>query len=283
MISPSLLELPDLTFLDLSENDFNQSNLPEFIGSLSNLKHLDLSWANLSGPISHQLENLLHLQFLNLKGNDLIIIENLEWLPHLPSIEYLDLTSLYLSAVNDWLEVVSYLSNLTTLSLWGCDLPSQRFSSLSGFNYWKSLSSLESLNLDTNKLVSLPKSIGDICTLRKLYFLFNNPNIQLVELINNWSRCVEDSLENLRLSYNQLTGSLPNFALFPLLKYLDLSKNFLNGIVPKSIGNLYKLECLDLSSNFLQGTMSEPHFSNLSKLWYLDISNNSLALEFNFN
>ena len=46
MISPSLLELPDLTFLDLSDNDFNQSNLPEFIGSLNNLKHLDLSWAN---------------------------------------------------------------------------------------------------------------------------------------------------------------------------------------------------------------------------------------------
>ena len=157
MISPSLHELPNLIFLDLSDNDFNQNNLPEFIGSLSNLKHLDLSWANLSGPISHQFENLLHLQYLNLKGNDLIIIENLEWLSHLPSIEYLDLTSLNLSVVNDWLDVVSHLANLTTLSLLACDLPSQRFSSLSSFNYWKSLTSLESLNFDTNKLVSLPK------------------------------------------------------------------------------------------------------------------------------
>ena len=283
MISPSLLELPDLTFLDLSDNDFNQSNLPEFIGSLSNLKHLDLSSTNLSGPISHQLKNLSHLQFLNLRGNDLIIIENLEWLSHLPSIEYLDLTSVNLSVVHDWLEVVSHLSNLTTLSLWGCDLPSQMFSSLSGFNYWKSLTSLESLNLDTNNLVSLPKSIGDICTLRKLYFSYNNLNAQLVELINNLSRCAKDSLESLGLSSNQLTGSLPNFALFPSLKHLDLSKNILNGIVPKSIGSLYKLEGLDMSWNFLQGTLSEPHFSNLSKLSYLDLSNNSLALEFNVN
>ena len=110
MISPSLLELPGLNFLDLSENDFNQRNLLEFIRSLSNLKHLDLSRANLFGPISRQLGNLLHLQYLNLKGNDLIIIENLEWLSHLPSIEYLDLTSLNLSVVNDWLEVVSHLS-----------------------------------------------------------------------------------------------------------------------------------------------------------------------------
>uniref|UniRef100_A0A7N2MLG3 Leucine-rich repeat-containing N-terminal plant-type domain-containing protein n=1 Tax=Quercus lobata TaxID=97700 RepID=A0A7N2MLG3_QUELO len=91
MISPSLPELPDLTFLDLSQNDFNQSNLPELIRSLSNLKHLDLSRTNLSGPISHQLENLSHLQYLNLLGNRFIIIENLEWLSHLPSIEYLDL------------------------------------------------------------------------------------------------------------------------------------------------------------------------------------------------
>ncbi|XP_065625009.1 receptor-like protein EIX2 [Quercus suber] len=283
MISPCLLEFPDLTFLDLSENDFNQSNLPEFIGSLSNLKHLDLSWTNLSGPISHQLENLSHLQFLNLLGNDLIIIENLEWLSHLPSIEYLDLTSINLSVVNDWLEVVSHLSNLTTLNLWGCDLPSQMFSSLSGFNYWKSLTSLESLNLNPNKLVSLPKPIGDICTLRKLYFFFNNANAQLVELVNNLSRYAKDSLEDLGLSYNQLTGSLPNFTLFPSLKYLGLSNNILNGTVPKSIGSLYKLEWLDMSSNFLQGTMSEAHFSNLSKLRYLDLSSNSLALEFNFN
>ena len=35
MISPSLLELPYLTFLDLSGNDFKRSHIPEFIGSLS--------------------------------------------------------------------------------------------------------------------------------------------------------------------------------------------------------------------------------------------------------
>lgn len=157
------------------------------------------------------------------------------------------------------------------------------FSSPSNFNYWKSLTSLESFDLDTNILDSLPKSIGDICTLRKLFFSYNNPNAQLVDLINNFSRCVKDPLEDLGLSNNQLTGSLPNFALFPSLKYLDLSNNILNGTVPKSIGSLYKLEGLDMSWNFLQGTISEPHFSDLSKLSYLDLSNNSLALEFSFN
>ena len=59
-ISPSLLELHHLTFLDLSGIDFNESPIPKFIGSLSNLKYLDLSWTNLSGPVPHQLENLSH-------------------------------------------------------------------------------------------------------------------------------------------------------------------------------------------------------------------------------
>ena len=43
-----LLELPYLTFLDLSGNDFKQSHIPEFIGSLSNLKYLDLYRAKLT-------------------------------------------------------------------------------------------------------------------------------------------------------------------------------------------------------------------------------------------
>ncbi|KAM4068879.1 hypothetical protein ACB094_12G045600 [Castanea mollissima] len=214
MISPSLLELSDLNFLDHGDNDFTQNNLLEFIGSL----------------------------------------------------KYLALASLNLSV---------------------------RFSSLFGFNYWKSLTSLESLNLDTNKLVSLPKSIGNACTLSKLLpkeekKKKTKPNTnQALSLspppLIHLYRCAKESLEDLGLSNNQLTGSLPNFAIFPSLKYLDLSFNILNGTVPKSIGNLYKLEYLDMSWNFPQGTISEPHFSDLSKLLHLDLSNNSLALEFNFN
>jgi EIX receptor 1/2 len=112
MISSLLLELPYLTFLDLSPNDFNRSHIPKFFSSLSNLKHLDLSFANLSGPISSKLKNLSHLQYLNLGWNGpngLKINENLKWLSHLSSIEYLDLSSTNLNVSNDWLEVVSHL------------------------------------------------------------------------------------------------------------------------------------------------------------------------------
>ena len=159
MISPSLFELPYLTFLDLSSNDFNQSHIPKFIGSLNNLKHLDLSWANLSGPIPHELENLSHLQYLNLGRNDLKIIENLKWLSLMSSLEYLDLSSTNLSVVaNDWLEVVSHLPNLKTLCLWLCDLPPMSLSSLPRFNYSKSFAPLETLDLHHNQFVHIPKS-----------------------------------------------------------------------------------------------------------------------------
>ncbi|KAK4571393.1 hypothetical protein RGQ29_029991 [Quercus rubra] len=283
MISSSLLELPYLTFLDLSGNDFNQSYIPKFIGSLSNLKHLDLTYANLSGPIPHHLQNLSHLQLLYLGWNHWKNIENLEWLSHLSSIEDLDLSFTNLSVANDWLEVVSRLPKLKSLILQFCDLSPMSLSSFPRFNDSKSFASLKSLYLPENQLVHIPKSIGNICTLRELTLWSNHLNGQLVELITNLSGCAKDSLEILELSYNQITGSLPNFATFPSLKEIDLSMNKLNGTLPKSIENLYKLEALSVSSNFLVGVISESLFSNLSKLRYLHLSNNSLSLEFSFD
>ena len=53
--------------------------------------------------------------------------------------------------------------------------------------------------------------------------------------------------------------------------------------MPKSIGNLFNLEFLFVSSNFLHGVISEAHFSNLSKLQYVGLSNNSFTFEFSFN
>ncbi|PRQ60941.1 putative leucine-rich repeat-containing, plant-type, leucine-rich repeat domain, L [Rosa chinensis] len=63
-ISPSLLELRYLNYLDLSYNDFGGMIIPKFIGSLSQLKELKLADANFSGPIPPQLGNLSNCTLL---------------------------------------------------------------------------------------------------------------------------------------------------------------------------------------------------------------------------
>ena len=48
-LSPSLLGLKQLKHLDLSCNDFGKIQVPEFIGSLGNLRYLNLLSSNFSG------------------------------------------------------------------------------------------------------------------------------------------------------------------------------------------------------------------------------------------
>ncbi|GAB2261646.1 hypothetical protein Droror1_Dr00002643 [Drosera rotundifolia] len=56
--SALLLDLKHLVYLGLSGNDFGTSRIPEFIGSMKQLEHLDLSNSNFLGLVPHQLDNL---------------------------------------------------------------------------------------------------------------------------------------------------------------------------------------------------------------------------------
>ncbi|KAM3749849.1 hypothetical protein ACB098_05G216700 [Castanea mollissima] len=273
-LSPFLSELQYLTFLDVSYNDFNHTQIPKSIGSLSNLRHLDLYNANFGRNIPFQLGNLSNLQYLDLGWNN-FNPENLEWLCPLSSLCFLRMSFVNLSKVNNWLEVVNKLPHLTSLHLRSCNLPN-----IFPVPHVNSSASLDVLNLSYNNL-TLSSSI--------LEWLFNS-NTSVVKLYlfdNQFQGLIPDafsriySLEVLILDDNEFEGGIPkSFSGMCNLKTLSLSSNNLGeqllGIVHNLTGCAnHSIEKLYLDNNHIMGSFPDlTTFSSLRGLW---LSNNRLS------
>ncbi|GLT30911.1 hypothetical protein SLA2020_056860 [Shorea laevis] len=88
------------------------------------------------------------------------------------------------------------------------------------------------------------------------------------------------SLHFLDLSRNKLQGNIPKCLCENLhVKELSLSNNFLIGKINACLRNMTSLEYLDLSYNRFNASFSLSHFANLSRLSYLDISWSFLEVE----
>ncbi|XP_034205238.1 receptor-like protein EIX2 [Prunus dulcis] len=316
--------LSSLTYLDLSAIDFNGSQIPDFIGSLTNLTYLSLHSCNLVGQIPSSFGNLTQLQHLDLSYNQ-FRAENLNWLPALSSLTYLDLSQNNLSTVFDWPKaVLNKLPKLVELTLVNCSLPpilsttlyktnsstslvyvrlsdnhltssiflwlsnystslvslDLSYNNLAGFipDFIGNMSSLVDLDLSGNQIVGAnPNSFARLCNLRRLWLQRNHMSGQLSQLL---PRCAQNSLGYLDLSENVLVGSLNNLTSFSSLEVLYLNANQLSGKIPESIGQMSQLGNINFSINSLEGVVSETHFSKLSKLRLLDLSYNSLVLNF---
>jgi hypothetical protein len=81
------------------------------------------------------------------------------------------------------------------------------------------------------------------------------------------------------ISGNQISGMLPDFSIFSSLTLLDLSSNKLHGEIPTTIGSVAELSVMLLADNYFEGIICESHFTNLSKLEWLDLSHNSLTVK----
>ncbi|KAJ1386134.1 Leucine-rich repeat [Sesbania bispinosa] len=283
----SLLELPYLSSLNLSGNDFMQSQVPAFLGNMKNLKHLDLSYANFKGNLPHNLGNLSQLESLDLSGSDNSLrVDNLKWLHGLPSLKNLDLSGVDLSSNgNDWFLDISMLPSLVTLRLSSCQL------------YLLPPSPPE-LNCDS--LVTLDLSFNYFHNTIPYWLFENCHHLQHLNIRNNQLQGpIPDSIERLKslvaldLSNNELTGSIPSTlgqidsqnraGTNTYLKELRLSNNQLNGSLERSLAQLSKLVVLDLVHNKLEGNISDAHLANLSSLKVLDLSFNRVTLNLSEN
>lgn len=157
-------------------------------------------------------------------------------------------------------EAIRYLTSLESLIL--------RYNQLITLPNWiGKLKSLKFLNLNVNNLNSLPKSLESLSFLKGL-FLWKNElrslpseigNLSNLELLNLRLNCLEKlpdtignlrSLKELNLHDNQLTHLPNSVTQLKKLEELNLSWNFLKTI-PVSIGSLTSLKMLDIEKNEL--------------------------------
>ncbi len=106
----------------------------------------------------------------------------------------------------------------------------------------------------------------------------NNDNWLTDAPLSDWYGVATDRsgfVVELRLSGNELSGSIPDLSALTNLTWLDLNNNQLSGSVP-DLSALANLNILGLNNNELSGSV--PDLSALSNLTHLDLKNNELCL-----
>ncbi|CAL5391030.1 unnamed protein product [Camellia sinensis] len=288
----SIFYLPNLQVLDVSSNRYLTGHLPEFhpssplqqlmlsetsfsgklpdsIGNLNFLNHLDFSGCYFSGFLPASLGNLTQLNYVSLSSNHLSgeIPSHITNLTHLI---WLDLSINQLRSPTP--RSFSELKNLEILDL--------SFNNLGGLELeiFLMLKNLTYLYLSGNKLTVLTKKTSNNSLTKLKVLELNSCNLREFP---NFLR-FQDKLEVLSLAENKIHGKIPAWMLnisVETLSLISLRNNFLTGFEQHpDILPWYNFLHLDLSYNMLQGPLPiPPLICRLSSLHFLDLSNNNLT------
>ncbi|XP_058211407.1 receptor-like protein 7 [Rhododendron vialii] len=241
----SIFSLVHLRQLNLADNHFNYSQIPNGIGNLSRLRSLNLHSSFFSGQIPLEISSLSQLTFLDLSRY---------FDPY--STEYL--LKLEKPSLRD---LVQNLTNLKVLDLSAVNVSSTVPHALS------SMTSLTILYLRSCLLYGeFPMGI------------FRLPNLQILDVSDNenlFGYLPEFSpgspLEGLLIGQTNFSGLLPNsIGNLDSLNVLKLGESNFYGMLPSSLGNLAQLTYLDVSGNNFWGQVPSS-IANLSKLTVLGL------------
>ncbi len=131
---------------------------------------------------------------------------------------------------------------------------------------------LQTLNLNGNRLRTLPLSLKSLENLSVLKLSRNNLGQSMCEIFGIISSI--SSLRELQLTDNHLSGPLPPFPRCTNLEVLDLHANAITSL-PEQLAECRKLRRLDVSSNRI--TKVPP--LDLTELTNLNISSNQIDIE----
>ncbi|TVU24874.1 hypothetical protein EJB05_27337, partial [Eragrostis curvula] len=297
-LSPSLLSLEYLEYLDLSWSFLEGPlSIPEFLGSMKNLRHLDLSgmpfsgimpsflgnlsyleyldlsYTSFSGNVPPQLGNLSNLQQLGLSWVQKLYSTDISWLSHLHLLEYLDMSSVNLRAAVDWPHVLNRLPSMQAINLDSCSLQSAN-QSLAHQN----LTNLVQLHLSYNRFDHLVASC----------WFWNLSNIESLSLFGTYlygQFPIElghmTSLKDIAFGKNDNRAKMQ----VDMKDLCALERLWLEGLslgnaaellenLPKCPSN--KLQVLNLRDNRMTGILPD-RLSHLTGLDTLDLSNNNIT------
>ncbi|KAF8041875.1 hypothetical protein BT93_A0466 [Corymbia citriodora subsp. variegata] len=234
----TLFQLAHLEKLNLSNNDFNYSQIPSRVGDLLRLTHLDLSASIFSGQVPSEIFKLTRLVYLNLRYNadDCTNLLKMK-APGLRSLvqNLTSLEELFLGTINTSSEVLKTLANL---------------------------SSLRRLDMDHCNLDGVFPSA--IFLLPKLRYLVVSQNHALTGSLPDFNS--SSPLEVLQLYHTSFSGELSSsVGILPSLRILDVTNCKFSGSIPASFANLSNLESLGVSTN----PLTAQSISSLSWVWKL--------------
>ncbi|KAH7544495.1 hypothetical protein JRO89_XS15G0174700 [Xanthoceras sorbifolium] len=191
----SLFLLPQLQWLNLAHNDFNDSEISSNFAKFPSLTHLNLSYSHFSGQVPREISRLSKLVSLDL-STDYYSVGELEF--EGPVMK----------------ELVQNMTELKELILDCVNMSSVQFRSLTSIS-----SSLTSLSLSSCELCgSFPGNIFRLPDLRMIRLDKNSALTGIFPKVN-WS----SSLRLLDVSYTSFLGQLPDsIGDIKFLEYLDM-------------------------------------------------------------